>query len=235
MRKTFGLTGAICLFFAAASQAPAAAILPGTYQLHNHPDGNARPPLYGLRLDELYNVTGSNDIFTFDFDHASSSMTMVYNNVAGTIHISGITFGGRDTGTSYANDAYRGLYSVDFLYNVGVGPVPGDDDVWVVNAANNINKGSITPLTAGHPQQNTATILGDVRNGSGMSFRLGDENNDLGHRGYNGISGWGWLSVNGNNHAGSANDFLFTAVLIPEPTTLALAAFGLVGLIRRRR
>lgn len=235
MRASFGLTGALCLFLAVASQASAASILPGVYQLHNHPDGNVRPPLYGLRLDELYNVSGGNDVFTFDFDHAGSNMTLVYNNVAGTILISGTTWGGRDTGTSYANDAYLGFYNVSFLYNIGVGPVPGDDDKRVVNGSNNVNKGSITPITAGHPSQNVAVVLGDVRDGSSMSFRLGDEDNDLGHRGYNGISGWGWLSVNGDNHAGTSDDWLFTATPIPEPATLALAAFGAFGLIRRKR
>ena len=41
---------------------------PGTYRLEDHPDGNAQPPGYGLRLDELIDVTDDHDIFTFSFD-----------------------------------------------------------------------------------------------------------------------------------------------------------------------
>jgi hypothetical protein len=33
-------------------------------------------PGYGFRLDELYEATNEHDVFTFDFDHAASNMTM---------------------------------------------------------------------------------------------------------------------------------------------------------------
>ena len=83
--------------------------------------------------------------------------------------------------------------------------------------------------------------LADISNGD-YTFRLGDEDNDLGHRGFAGISGWGWLGISDSqngpyvrNSAGS-DDFLFT-VIVPAPLSGAMAFGGLagVGVIRRRR
>ena len=39
------------------------------YKLNDHPDGTAQPPGYGLRLDELVDITPrAKDIFTFSFN-----------------------------------------------------------------------------------------------------------------------------------------------------------------------
>ncbi|MBL8878213.1 MAG: PEP-CTERM sorting domain-containing protein [Phycisphaerales bacterium] len=208
----------------AAATATADPLVGGLYRLHNHPDGNALPPPYGLRLDELYNATGNHDIFSFDFDHASSNVVMNYDSTNQIATISGSAWGGRDTGGSYANDQYLGLYSFTFTYNVGLGPVPGDDDIWAT-APSGSNTGSIlTPL--GHTK-----ALHDVAAG-GYTFRFGDEDNDAGHRGFNGLSGWGWLGVDG--HHQDSQDWLFTAERIPEPSSVLLLALG-AGLLRRRR
>lgn len=205
------------------------AILPGLYTLHNHPDGEVRPPLYGLRLDNLYDVDpGQTDHFTFDFDHASSSMTLFYNDVTQKIIIDGVSFGGRDIGSSYAVDSYLGLYSIHFEYDMNVGGVPSDDDVWST-APSHSNSGTImTPL--GH-----SFNLSDINSG-GMTFRLGDEDNDNGHRGFDGISGWGWLAINGVRSANASDDWLFTAKYVPEPTTVIFLVGGLaLGFACRRR
>lgn len=212
-----------------AGSAIAAPILPGIYDLANHPDGNAQPPQYGLRLDELVNVTGNHDIFTFDFDAAGSDMDMTYDDVNGIIHIYGTTWGGRDIGGAYANDVHRGFYQVDFVYTVGVQPVPGDDDVYVL--ANMQNFGSIVAPNS------TVYFLQDKSDGN-YSFRLGDEGDDNGHRGFNGISGWGWLNHGLTLPAPHVadSDFLFTATYrIPEPGSLALIALGAMALLRRGR
>ena len=233
----FALT-AICL---ASTSVDAAAIqLGATYGLNNHPDGSARPPSYGLRLDELFNETGGNDIFTFDFDAVGSAMFMSISAGGDEIRIFGTVYGGRDTGSSYANDQYLGLYEVDFTYSTGVGLVPGDDDLQVLATMGSTNGGFIAPLAVmdGGPSIGGGPIaLGETANGSGMTFRFGDENNDNGHRGFNGFSGWGWISVDGDPHAGQANDWLFTAdpEPIPEPATAGLIALGALSLLRRRR
>ncbi|HZW06251.1 MAG TPA: hypothetical protein VFF65_03935 [Phycisphaerales bacterium] len=203
----------------------------GTYHLSNHPDGNAQPPQYGLRLDELYNATGNHDIFTFDFNHAQSNMSMDYNGTS--IHIYGQAWGGRDTGSGYANDGYRGVYVIDFTYNIGVGLAPGDDDV-LVNPGLSYNYGSIqTPL--GH----TIGLRDGHYSGGQPDFRFGDENNDAGHRGFDGLSGWGWLFTQTGAHGSYVNhasdDWLFTATLVPTPGAAALMGLGAVAGLRRRR
>lgn len=201
-----------------------AVISTGLYQLGNHPDGNATPPPYGLRLDELYDATDDHDIFSFDFEAAGSDVKLAYDGT--TISISGKAWGGRDVGGSHAIDAYLGFYEFEFTYTVGVTPAPGDDDV-LVDAANHANTGWIsTPL--GHTK-----LLDDERGGNDYSFRFGDEDDDLGHRGFPGISGWGWLRVD-DDHT-DAQDWLFTATLIPSPGAAGILAVGGLASIRRRR
>lgn len=236
MTRRVGFASFVCAIAAlfTSSFASAAAITPGTYRLHNHPDGDVNPPPYGMRLDEIYNVSGGNDEFTLDFDHAQSNVTLVFNGT-NTITIAGVAYGGIDIGGSYLNDAHLGLYQINFVYDVGVGLAGGDDDLIVIPGANAQNFGSITPLDAGHPDVGVPLTLFDVRDGN-FSFRFGDEDNDNGHRGFNGLSGWGWVGFNGNAHPGSADDFLFTAELIPEPASAMLLLMGLgAAAIRRRR
>ncbi|MBL8744948.1 MAG: hypothetical protein JNK58_01185 [Phycisphaerae bacterium] len=211
----------------AASGASAAFIAQGTYRLHNHPDGSAQPPQYGMRLDELFNITGDHDIFTFNFDDPSSDMKMTYDGT--TIHIFGVARGGRDIGSGYASEPTTGLYTINFIYNLGVAPVPGDDDVWV-NGPNMANSGTIQPPVG------PAVNLVDKRD-TAYSFRLGDEDNDAGHRGFAGISGWGWL-VHHPETMGhvEASDFLFTAEYLPNiPSPGAAGLLGVAVLTLRRR
>lgn len=213
----------------AASGAMGAVIQSGTYRLHNHPDGNQRPPLYGLRLDELYDVTGTHDVFTFDFDHPSSAMFMDY--FGGTIHIHGQSYGGRDTGSGYAADVHRGVYSIDFTYNVGVGLAPGDDDLLVTLPPLYYNYGWIDT-----PAGDWISLRDGHYGGDRPDFRFGDEDDDAGHRGFNGLSGWGWL-FHGPPGAPyhESSDWLFTAELVPAPGVFGLlAGMGLLAARRRR-
>lgn len=213
---------------ALVSSAGAAVILDGNYTLRNHPDGAADPPPYGMRLDELVNHTAGNDIFTFDFDDAMSNMQMNVTGNGSVIHIFGVAWGGRDIGGAYAADAFLGLYSINFLYTVGVGPAGGDDDI-IVSAPNASNFGTISG-----PAGNFS--LYDIGgNPPPYNFRLGDEDNDAGHRGYVGISGWGWLGVTGLSE-GPTRDWLFTATYnVPGPASLALLGAGLALTGARRR
>jgi hypothetical protein len=90
--------------------------------------------------------------------------------------------------------------------------------------------------------------LMDKKGGNPFSFRLGDEDDDLGHRNFPGISGWGWLKFreSGTNDdfvdALGAQDFLFIARRVPVtvPGTavllmLGLAALGRLGRLGTRR
>lgn len=219
------LVGCACIL--SASAAFADPIIAGTYQLHNHPDGAVAPPGYGLRLDELDNATSGHDIFTFDFDKAGAAMFLTYDDSAQTVHIFGQAWGGRDVGGSYANDSYLGIYAIDFLYDVNVADVPGDDDIWVTAPPDQQNTGSVTG-----PGGMPVYALSDISNGQ-YTFRFGDEDDDNGHRGFDGISGWGWVAVDGEHD--DSQDWLFTAVLVPEPASISVLLVGLAAVCRRRR
>ncbi|MGE3107901.1 MAG: hypothetical protein AB7G11_06400 [Phycisphaerales bacterium] len=197
------------------------------FRLANHPDGNARPPSYGFRLDELYNATPNHDIFSFDFDHPSSAMFMDLDIDAGTLRLHGQARGGRDAGADFAQDQYLGLYTIDMLYTIGVSIVPGDDDIWVTADSMTAWGSIITPSSDAIPLTNL--------NMGGYSLRIGDEDNDLGHRGFVGSSGWGWVNHGSDpsQHVESS-DWLFTASPVPTPGAAAIAALGL-GLCSPRR
>lgn len=222
---------AAVLLTSAAGVSEATPILSGLYRLHNHPDGAEANPLYGARFDELYNATSNHDVFTLDFDNIQSAMYLTVNTARTEIHIFGQAFGGRDIGTAYANDSYKGVYTLDFTYSLGVTQSPGDDDLQV-NTPDMRASGSIqTPL--GH----TIRLVDKAMDT--YSFRFGDEDNDLGHRGFNGISGWGWMNYVRDGQVVphiDSTDWLFTASYqIPAPGAGALAGIGGLLLVRRRQ
>lgn len=202
----------------------------GTYVLDNHPNGNQNPPAYGLRLDGL--LDGSS-VYTFDVTNRGlgNGVTLVYS--ATGIHISGSVWGGRDTGTGTTWSDPE-LWTVSFDYTMVTG-VPGDDDVWTLNG----NKSFSSTIFGSGFFTRVGTLdtwdLRDQSNGS-YSFQFGDENG-LGHRGFDGISGWGWLDFRPTGdsdwqHVGS-DDWLFTAKAVPEGgwrgDNAVIAALGLMG------
>lgn len=225
-----------------------AAIEDGAYVLHNHPDGDARPPLYGLRLDGLDGT--SSHVYTFNFDYSdiahTSNMMMTVDQGAGTIHIFGDMFGGHDTGTSYdtANDL-AGWWHVDFTYDLNVRLASGDDDLVAgpdTSSTHPNNRGTLTQLDSDMPSLDASYDLLDYPPFYEWTFRLGDEDDDAGHRGFAGISGWGWMNHSGNGNAPlydhiASSDWLFTAEKVPAPAAawLAIAGLGLFGVTRRRQ
>lgn len=224
--RAAGCAFALAIGFNALS---AHAVSTGTYTLSNHPDGSVNPPPYGLRLDGL--LTGSsNEEYTFDFDHVDSAMTLIYDG--STIVIDGVAFGGEDTGGGYAANT-TALWEIHFEYTVGVSQ-PGSDgglaDVFAVEDAANF--GTISS-SLGDLELSDKTL-------DSFSFRFGDENG-AGHRGADGISGWGWLMhgedcLQGNDCVNvEYSDWLFTAVEIPVPAAAWLFGSGLLALAGGKR
>jgi len=215
----------------ASGPASAGFILPTDVRLllQDHPDGNAAPPTYGLRLDELINVTPGHDRFTFSFDHPLALMQLELTEVGPgefSIHIWGTAFGGLIVNHQY-DPLLSGLAEIDFTYMLAE-QVDGDDDDLIVTTPNFTNTGSII-------FDGLTIDLFDRANSAGFSFRLGNEDNDQGHRGFDGISGWGWLDHGvAGNHVNSS-DWLFTVVPTPGTTALMAIAVALFAGGRRRR
>jgi len=231
-RKINLLTGLILISYFLVPNAHA--IMTGTYSLHNHPDGSIATPLYGLRLDGLLGDPSKE--YTFDFDHSSSNMTLTWDG--NKIVIKGDAFGGEDTGSGYGAGT-TDVWSIHFEYDTGISQVAngGLNDL-VVNS-NDANFGTISSSFG-------SWQLEDKSNSAGLAFQFGDENGG-GHRGFNGISGWGWLNhgtncITGNCSHVTASDWLFTATKqpvpptgVPLPSTVGLLGIGLMGLMLYRR
>ncbi len=228
--RVFAACG-LALFLTTAPALGGLVLRPGTYFLGDHPDGNAGPPNYGLRLDELIDVTPGHDVFTFSFDHADADMRIDITEVATDeyeLRIYGTAFGGLVENNEYVA-AFAGLVDIDFVYMLAH-PVNGDDD-YIVTTPNFTNTGMIT-------FEGEMIDLFDRANSEGYTFRLGDENDDLGHRGSSGVSGWGWFD---HGTAGThiySSDWLFKVNgVVPTPGTAALLsiAFAIFGRGKRRR
>lgn len=177
----------------------------GMYLLRNHPDGNGAPPLYGLRLDELFDLhKGQDDIYTFDFEAPDARMTMQF--LGDRIVIEGTAFGGLIVDGAYDPD-YSSSVEIYFEYSL-VESAPNDDDL-MVPAPDVQNTGWIKWL-----ETSQVIPLWDTAGAHPFSFRFGDMDDEQGHRDYDGFSGFGWLNHGVPDHHYYTSDWLFVGVEI---------------------
>lgn len=217
----------------------------GLYQLGNHPDGNAQPPRYGARIDNLFGSAP----FTFDFECDDCGMFMDYDG--STIDIFGMAFGGHpDGGGGYDDDEFDGLYEFDVSYDMAdVVENDGDGDSDGLQDIGRLGETGapigtlefMMPTGGDSPPPVTMWDLMDKQGSHPASLRIGDEDDDMGHRGHPGISGWGWLMFRESGEdefvmAQGAQDWLFTArrIPVPAPGSTALVLLGLAVLARKR-
>ncbi|NEO47781.1 MAG: hypothetical protein F6K55_28175 [Moorea sp. SIO4A3] len=193
---------------------PVSILEDGTYMLSNHPDGtdfgNGNPHgliLTGLFVDGMYQ-TG--DISVFDFEHPDANMRMSING--DEIRIFGTAFGHLDVDGNFDYDDTPGLWQIDFTYN-NADNVSGDDDISVDAQFAGINTGTIKQLYGDQVEFD----LNDEAGNNSVSFQVGDKTDDQGHRGFDGISGWGWLNHSNAEEYVYHSDWLFTVK--PEELT----------------
>lgn len=224
---------ALLLASIVGATASASPLLDGTvYELANHPDGAVATPFYGLRLDGL--LGDATEEWTFDFEHASSAMLLVWNAGAATIDIYGQSFGGEDVGAAY-DPGTTSIWAISFHY----------DNVQDLGA-------SLLVDNVGGPHgsgtiANTSTNTGLATLESYMLVDVGMPDTfhiAAGHRGFAGLSGWGWMNHGKDEQSLTthieSSDWLFTIGgehRVPEPTVAAMLMGGLLlaGFTGRRR
>lgn len=210
-------------------------------RLADHPDGNAAPPGYGLRIDNLFSknnagqalVGGQSGTTTFSFNAPGANVIIqifddTNDNVADRIHITGVAYGGRDTGAAYGVGA--GFYAIDYTYTANVGTT---SEGWDAARSGSTNGGTITALTGQFAGESWGMT---DKNSGGRSFHFESDNHRLGGTSLDGSDvhvGRGWHML--NNGVMGTQDFLFVA--IPLPTTGMLAGAGMLAVagVRRRR
>lgn len=192
-----------------------------TYALHDHPDGNANPPSYGLRMDGLF----GGGVTTFSMDHFGDTTLQVFEEGGlFSIIIQGTLFGGETDGAGGYLDGKA--YDVYFEYTQGVSGTATGWDVQGASLAS--NTGSLTE------QGGSPTDLFTITDSDDNSFIFQHDGHRLAGDDSTAV-GRGWLTTNSNGAPiGGTQDWLFTAEMIPAPGGAVLFAL-VAGFGRRRR
>lgn len=199
------------------------------FAIHDHPEAGLLPPSYALRLDEVF----GGDPATYSADTFENATLTVMQDGAGafSINISGTFFGGPDNGSDWVNP-FEIEVSMNYTANV-VELANG----WQVNGFTTMNSGTFTRVDTNQ----SVTLYGmesmNVGDGPiGSTFVFASD----GHRIDGDDSTWvgrGWLTSNTDGSAigDPAQDWLFSATIIPAPSALALLGMGGLAAARRRR
>ncbi len=171
---------------------------PGIYRLSNHSSTEAEPLPYGLRFTEMM------DVYNFSFDEPGADVFLDYDGV--DIRIHGKVWGGVEVGGSYNAPKF---WEMDLYYNNQIAAAAGDDDLIVQAGAG--HTATVTRMS-----DSLEVTLSDYEGGVEYVLRLGDDDDDLGFEGVEGLSGWGWLHHPLSSTA-TEPELKFSAVAIPEP------------------
>lgn len=198
--------------------------------LENHPDSQlARTgaPDYGLRLNGYF-LESISTKYTFDFEHENSSITLSVDGDEYTI--SGQIYGGSslehnaDYLTQSDGSSSEAVWNIEYtLHDVG-GSCPASYELCLGNGSGTLD-----------------SELGDfaltgMSNKDGFEFAFID-----GFRGFDGITGWGWLGwENLDSGTTGKGDFLFATgdpitSEVPLPPAMILFASGIGALISTRK
>ncbi len=189
----------------------------GFHRLGNHPHTQTATRSHGLQLADLYDVTGEDDIFTFDFEAPGTFVTLryfegypqIWNPIlspSSDIEIEGIVYGGLE-----GDDRYDGYWKISYEF-VQVQMTSDSDQDDIISRGERVS-GELTRLDTGEEFPFDSLLVD-----SGLffgydsqveTFQLGDSDG-AGYLGYSGTSGWGPIHFISANLDISDGSFLFT-------------------------
>jgi hypothetical protein len=200
------------------------------FAIHDHPNGGVVPPTYALRLD-----------YVFGFNHATFSAEQ-YNNTTLTvledsstgdlfIDIVGRLYGGQDTGTGWVDP-----FDLDVSFRYAANVVATSNG-WSIDGFSLLNTGTITRLDTNetmvwYGQEDFAGDNGPI----GNAFTLASDGWNIDGDDSTWV-GRGWMTTNtdGTPAFDPAQDWIFTATVIPAPATMGMLGLGGLMFARRRR
>lgn len=183
----------------------AAQLVPGVYQLLDHPGGSASPPPYGLRLDDLQPPVGVGPTFSTVLNGAQSLLTWDGGDLA---VISG-TLRNNTTGLLWSvTHNLSGISSTSEGFFATQGTMILED----------------TSAGTTYTIDSKAAANGAVFEAFGDSHRCG-YSTDCGP-----FVGRGWLEPGVTDYKAKYNDWLVQLVEVPIPGALLLFLSALIGL-----
>jgi hypothetical protein len=201
------------------------------FEINDHPQGGFAPPVYALRLDNIFGF----ELASFSADvHNDAVLTVSQDNDTNDlfIDIAGTFFGGEELLGGAQGTTFD--LAVNFRYAANVVATASG---WTIDGFSLLNTGTITRLDTNEtttwfgmedalgengPAGNAFTFAAD-------GYRIDDDETTW--------VGRGWLTQNddGSMTAPPAQDWFFTANVIPAPSSLALLGMGGLVAARRRR
>lgn len=229
MKLTGTMTTGIAALVLCSGAAIAGETVVAEYEINDHPNGGLVPPTYALRLDNIFGFEKA----TFSADTFNDATLTVLQDDAGAfiIDIAGTFHGGEDIGGAWGTTFD---IAANFRYAANVVATANG---YQVNGFTTLNNGVFTRLdtnesTTWYGMEDSAGDNGPI--GGTFTFASdgweipGDDSSWVGR---------GWLTQNddGSMTAAPAQDWIFTANLIPAPGSLALLGLGGLAAVRRRR